>query len=301
MGAIEKHGATAPMAHDDVGPALRLAEQLATARGIIPDHLVGKPGNIVAILLTGRELGLPPMASLRGLQVVKGKVGASYDTMVGLLRRAGYRVEWPESGPESATLRLTHPDGSQHEETWDKARATTAGLWGGRGPWSSYPETMLRARAVSSAGRAFAGDVMSGVYSTDEVRELEGRGPAEVRALPETEPQRPDHPLVQGIEDLVEPVAAGEMRAEDARQRVWAAIDAADSRDVRRGIAKAAYRIVHAVDPELDRAAVVQLGNRWVTQAPIERRRVEEPVDAELEEGPPGDGGSANGADEGDR
>lgn len=146
---------------------LRTAEKLKGARGLLPETLKTE-GEIVAVLLAGQELGIPPMAALRGLQVVRGKVIISYDTMIALLRRASYRVEWLESTQTKAVLRLTSPDGSTHVETWDQDRAKRAGLWG-KGTWSQYPETMLRARCVSSGARAFAGEVLSGVYVEGEI------------------------------------------------------------------------------------------------------------------------------------
>jgi len=150
--------------------ALRTAAQLKNARGLLPESLKTE-GEICAVLLAGAELGVPPMAALRGLQVVRGKVIISYDLMVGLLRRAGYKIEWLAASATKAQLRLTAPDGTQHTETWDQERAKKAGLWGNKGPWSQYPETMLKARCVSSAARAFAGEVLAGVYC-EEAAEL---------------------------------------------------------------------------------------------------------------------------------
>ena len=266
VGAIEKHERAAPMTHeDDIGHLMKLAQTLSTACGMVPEALAGNPGNILAALLTGRELGLAPMASLRGLHIVKGKVGANYDTMVGLLRRAGYRVEWPSElqSDASVTLRLTHPDGSTHEETWDRARATSAGLWNSSSTWKKYTRAMLRARCVSSAGRAFAGDVLAGVYSTDEVREIEGRGPAEVHALPVTKESAPPSAASE-VAALREPVAAGEMSTDDARARIWAAIEAAPHDDARRAIAKAAMDVVLASGVPREEAIAVR--NRWVKE-----------------------------------
>jgi len=169
--------------------ALRAAKALKDARGLLPESLRSE-GEIVAVLLAGQELGLPPMAALRGLQVVRGKVIISYDTMVALLRRAGYRVEWLESTATRAVLRLRAPDSSEHVETWDEQRARKAGLWGGKGPWSSYPETMLRARCVSSAARAFAGEVLAGVY-VEEAGEREEIAARVVERPVHREPERP--------------------------------------------------------------------------------------------------------------
>ena len=153
---------------------MELARMLKGASGLIPEHLRTE-GQILATILAGRELGLGPMAAMRGLHVVKGKVGADYSLWVALLKRNGYRVEWTESSAERVVLKLTDPKGAVHIEKWDKARAQAAGLWNQGQGWQRYPETMLRARAVTSAGRAFAAEVMSGSYSLDELDEIQGK------------------------------------------------------------------------------------------------------------------------------
>ena len=179
--------------HAEVPQMIELARALKGAGGFIPEHLKTE-GQILATILAGRELGLGPMASMRGLHVVKGKVGADYSLWVALLKRNGYSVEWLESSAEKVVLRLTDPKGKLHVETWDKARATTAGLWGNQGPWKNHPETMLRARAVTSAGRSFAAEVMAGGYDIDELREIDDNTPkvkattARVVAEPPSEP-----------------------------------------------------------------------------------------------------------------
>jgi hypothetical protein len=155
---------------DTLRQMLELARNLKGATGLVPEHLKTE-GQILATILAGRELGIGPMAAMRGLHVVKGKVGADYSLWVAQLKRHGYRVEWLASGAEKASLRLTAPDGSQHTETWDKERATKAGLWGVN-TWKAYPEAMLRARCVTSAGRAFAAEVMAGAYTVEEVEEI---------------------------------------------------------------------------------------------------------------------------------
>lgn len=184
--------------------ALDAAAHLKNARGLLPDSLKSE-GEIVAVLMAGQELGIPPMAAIRGLQVVRGKVIISYDTMVGLLRRAGYKLAWSQCSATSATLTLTAPDGSTHVETWDADRAKRAGLWG-KGTWSQYPETMLKARCVSSAARAFAGEVLAGVYVEGEIPTT----PAPVVSVVRSEaPQTPPSDVVES--DVAEPLPADDI------------------------------------------------------------------------------------------
>jgi hypothetical protein len=155
-----------------IAEVMRFAELIQRAEGAIPKHCLGNPGKILATVMAGHELGVGPMASLRAFHVVEGKPTADYSFWVARLKAAGYRVEWPERSMERVTLKLTAPDGSSAIETWDKARAITAGLWGRNGPWKNHPQTMLSARCVTSLGRAFAGEVMFGCYEHDEAEEI---------------------------------------------------------------------------------------------------------------------------------
>lgn len=157
----------------ELGALVKVADALGDAGPMLPKHITTK-GAALAVIMAGDELGIPPMAALRGLFLVNGKVGMDYSLMVGLLRRAGYRVVWKDKSDTRCELLLTHPDGTTHTEVWDVDRAKKAKLWGNSGPWSTYPEAMLTARCVSSAARAFAGDVLAGCYSMEEVREISG-------------------------------------------------------------------------------------------------------------------------------
>lgn len=179
--------------HTDLPALMQVAEALGEAGPMLPAHITSK-GQALAVIMAGAELGVPPMASLRGIHLVKGKACLDYSLMVGLLRRAGYRVEWIEKSGTRCELRLTHSDGSRHTEVWDVDRAKAAGLWGS-GTWKSYPEAMLSARCVSSAARAFAGDVLAGCYSMDEAREIAGETRVEVAE------SRPGIPVDQTYEN----------------------------------------------------------------------------------------------------
>lgn len=165
-----------------IAEAMKFADLIQNAEGAIPKHCIGKPGKILATIMAGHELGIGPMASLRAFHVVEGKPTADYSFWVARLKAAGYRVEWPERSQERVTLKLTAPDGSTATDTWDKARAIVAGLWNGKDPWKKYPQTMLSARAVTSLGRAFAGEVMFGCYETDEADEIVHQADLAVRA-----------------------------------------------------------------------------------------------------------------------
>lgn len=216
--ALVRHrGASAPLS---IPEAMQFAQAVVKADGMIPRAYLGNPGKILACVLAGQELGVGPMASLRAFHIVEGKPVASYDFWIARLRAAGYRVEWPQLTTEAVTLRLTSPNGETHVETWDKARAQAAGLWGGKDPWKRYPQTMLQARCVATAGRAFAGEVMFGCYEQDEMDELAGRRPPqpEQSAPPTPAPTTAAERIAAAVGGTVEAVTIAPEVAELAKQ-----------------------------------------------------------------------------------
>jgi len=148
----------------------RLAATLIRAGGgFIPAHFK-TPGQIAAVILAGRELGVPPMVSLRVFFLVDGKLGMDAAFVLGRMIVAGIVCEWMHSDDTRATLRVTRAGTAPYLSTFTREDAQRAGLWG-RGPWSKYPQAMLRARAATAAARAYAPDVFSGaVYTAEELR-----------------------------------------------------------------------------------------------------------------------------------
>lgn len=146
---------------EGMADVFRVAEWLAKARGFVPDVYVNNPAAIAACILTGLELGLGAMQSLRDIYIVKGKPSLSAALMLSLARRAGVRTSWVRTTAEVAEISITVPGEKEQRFTFTKQDAITAGLWGGD-TWKKYPAIMLRARCVSGAIRAACPDVLGG-------------------------------------------------------------------------------------------------------------------------------------------
>lgn len=153
----------------NIGEVQSLAEILSKASNL-PDALKGKIPDVVAQMLAGAELGLAPMASIRGVHIVQGKPIMSADTMVGLVMSSGlaeYFVQL-ESSATSVTFE-TKRRGSPHPQrcTWTMEDAKRAGL-ASKDNWRLYPRQMLSARARAELGRSVYPDVLAGVYVPEE-------------------------------------------------------------------------------------------------------------------------------------
>ena len=182
---IQRRTIGAPIPEGPDLPSLfRLAEDLIPS-GMLPDHL-RNPGAVVATILAGQELGLGAMSSLRAIHLVKGRVVIGADAQLALLHRAGIRSHWIEMSDSIAVLDLCAAGRDSGRFQYTIKQARNAGL-AGKQNWRNHPAAMLRARTVSLAARAYAPEVLMGVYTPDEAAEIDpARYPAPemVEALP---------------------------------------------------------------------------------------------------------------------
>jgi hypothetical protein len=149
-----------------VAELLTISEHLAKAARLLPRHAQSKE-DIFAIVLAGDELGMPPMAALRSIQLVSGKVCLTADAMLGQMAKAGILIHWEHDGSDGvAELHLTRGR-QKHVQRWTEEDRKKAGL--NTDTWKKFPGAMLRARCVSAAVRAFAADVLSGAYLPGEL------------------------------------------------------------------------------------------------------------------------------------
>lgn len=150
--------------------AMSLARVMAVA-DVIPAPLRNRPSNILAILLTGMELGFTPMQAMRAMHIVQGRVVLTAEAMVALVRRSSqcvyFRcVETNDKIATYETLRRGYP--APTRMSFSVEDAERAGLLG-KDNWRLYRAAMLRARAASALCRSEYSDVLLGVYGQDEI------------------------------------------------------------------------------------------------------------------------------------
>lgn len=146
---------------------------------LVPEALRNKTADVFVTILAGQELGLSPMASLRGVHVVKGRPILAADTMVALVLGSGkaeyFRaVEVSDERVTYETRRVGNPE--PQSATWTIADATRAGLMSNDN-WRKYPRAMLKARCRAELSRDVYPDVLAGCYEESEADEIRDRAP----------------------------------------------------------------------------------------------------------------------------
>jgi len=147
---------------DLMGPVGQLATQIARTQ-FVPKAMQGQPASVAAAILTGREMGIGPMTSLRGIDVIEGRPSLTSEMLAARIFAAGHRIEWRAVTDERVTVRIERGDGlSEAEVTWTMHDARRAGL-AGKSNWQKYPRAMLRARALSECAQLACPDVALGL------------------------------------------------------------------------------------------------------------------------------------------
>ena len=173
--------------------AFRLATAVV-ASGMAPPDVKTQEDALV-IILTGLEVGMPPMQSLQRIALINGRTTIFGDAAIGLVRASGLLAGFKE---------WKTPDGVWHckvkrkgETNWHEGKfgvedAKKAGLWdrknrdGSPGMYQKYPDRMCQMRARGFPLRDTFADVLGGMYLREE---LEGIEPEMTDITPPAAPQ----------------------------------------------------------------------------------------------------------------
>lgn len=152
---------------------------------------VSSPEDAFVRIAMGLELGMTPTAALRNIHSIKGRPVIDAAAMVGLcLAKPGIcvRFECTETTDESATWTAQRVGQRPITLSFTLAQAKGANLLG-KETWRSFPAAMLRARAASALARIVFPDLMSGIYTPEELDGLREERPAPTEPAP-AEPAR---------------------------------------------------------------------------------------------------------------
>ncbi|MCJ8053822.1 recombinase RecT [Shinella curvata] len=209
------------------------------ASGLAPAALIGKKTGddaaaaVAVCIMSGAELGLKPMVSLRSFTVINGKPALYGDGLINVVRQSG-KVAFLKTGYEMRDGQMVgychakrSDTGEESRVEFTQAQAERAGLWDDRptirkqvwennqkvwkdgqpndAPWYKFRERMIAWRAAGYCLRELFGDVLGGIRDEFEAREIADADemrditPAE-RPAPPKPPVPPAPPATKTIE-----------------------------------------------------------------------------------------------------
>lgn len=156
--------------------------RLLADSGLLPDVYRKQPANVLYAVEYGEVLGIPAMAAINGVHIIKGKPSASAGLIGALVRKAGHklRVKGNDASAKAVIVRSDDPD-FEFVSEWTLDRAVTAKLCtikdgkpyardskGDPTSWEKYPAAMLKHRAVTEVARDACEEVLFGLHYTPE-------------------------------------------------------------------------------------------------------------------------------------
>lgn len=136
--------------------------------GLLPKS-INTPEKAVAIMLKGRELGIPTMEAFTRLYVVNGVVTMAAELMLVLIfkRLPGSKIKYKHRNTKLCEIVASRPDGQTETFSYSIEDARAAGL-AHKDNWKAHPRAMLRSRCISEMTRSLFPDAVSGVSYTPE-------------------------------------------------------------------------------------------------------------------------------------
>lgn len=158
---------------ETAGKQYAMAVALAKSAAV-PMEYIGKPDKIFSTLEYGRELGVAPMLALANIANIKGRPSMSTNLQLGLCMKrkdwAGYKIEKSdETVCKVVVYRVVCGERFAYPGSFSFEDAKKAGLWSAGSSWDKYRKQMLKMRATAFALRDAFPDVVTGVYSIEEM------------------------------------------------------------------------------------------------------------------------------------
>ena len=152
-----------------LAPVGDLAAKIA-GTDFVPKDFRGKPAAVAGAILFGRELGLPPMTTLKNTYVVHGTPDLSAEAQRALVLAAGHEIEFEEVTATRCKMRGRRGGSevwTQAQYTMDEAKQS--GDFSKNANYKSRPQEMLIARCTSRLCSMIFPDVTGGFSSAVNV------------------------------------------------------------------------------------------------------------------------------------
>ena len=152
-----------------LAPVGDLAAKIA-GTDFVPKDFRGKPAAVAGAILFGRELGLPPMTTLKNTYVVHGTPDLSAEAQRALVLAAGHEIEFEEVTATRCKMRGRRVGSevwTQAQYTMDEAKQS--GDFSKNANYKSRPQEMLIARCTSRLCSMIFPDVTGGFSSAVNV------------------------------------------------------------------------------------------------------------------------------------
>ena len=173
--------AVAPVLKNDELSNLQRLGNLLSASGYFSD--AREMAQAAVKVMAGQELGIPPIAAMMGVNIIKGKVALGAHLIASRIRAHGYDFRIRRHDNEGCEIEFFSKPDSQGRRSslgvtsFTKDDAVAAGVFGDM--YKKYPRNMYYSRAVSNGAKWYTPEIFGGapVYTPEELgAEIDSEG-----------------------------------------------------------------------------------------------------------------------------
>lgn len=211
---------------------MQLATKLASSE-LIPKSFRGKPQDLFICWAMGYQVGLTPEQSQQCIAVINGKPAMWGDDMLALVmahKDFDDIIEEPILKGETVTgysCTVKRKGKADKQNVFTLEMAKKAGLLGKVGPWTQYPERMLKLRARGFSLRDAFPDALKGIKPREEVEDyieaeykaVNGTGLSRTELLKKDYLSKKGEVNADTIQGLCAPSLDSSIRQEDSEEQ----------------------------------------------------------------------------------
>jgi len=161
--------------------AMRMAKVLSAAP-MVPQSYRNEPGNCLIAIDMAQRMNMPPMMIMQNLYIVNGNPGWSGQACIALINASGrftaLKFKEHQDGDDfSCTAYATEIESGEtvYGTTVDRKMAKECGWLDKNGSfWKKMPMQMARYRAAAFFARTYCPQALMGLYTTDELYDING-------------------------------------------------------------------------------------------------------------------------------
>lgn len=171
--------------------AQRMAKALASS-DLVPPQYRNNVSNTLLALEIAQRIGASPLMVMQNLNIIHGKPSWSSQFIIAAINSCGrfsplrFRVEGEGEARVVTAYALEKGTGEVLDGPPVSIAMAKAEGWMAKNgsKWATMPDLMLRYRAAAFFGRLYSPDVLMGVYTADEVVEIDAAEVPVVQATP---------------------------------------------------------------------------------------------------------------------
>ncbi len=178
---------------------MTLAKLMATSKVTVPKHLQNSEGDCMAIIIQATNWGMNPFAVAQKTHLVNGVLGYEAQLVNAVICASGAIVGGFEYEYQGEGLAMECRVGAvvrgKSSVTWGEWLCVNSVKTKNSPLWATNPKQQLGYLQVKNWGRQYAPGAILGVYSVDEIEEIE-INPSE-RATETEKPKAPEKPALE--------------------------------------------------------------------------------------------------------